>query len=80
MHDRKTFSPVNHIVNVFLILFVVSSLFSALFLTSCAGNKTEITLTGNSNTVNTTATTEKKSDTNLDAAGAGVSNGEVTGK
>ena len=59
---------------------VFISLMVGLFLTSCAGNKTEITLTGDSNTINTAATTEKKSDTNLDAAGAGVSNGGVTGK
>ena len=75
MYDRKTFSPVNHIVNVFLILFVVSLLFSALFLTSCAGNKTEIAITGNSNTINTAATTEKKSDTKVDAAGSGYGDG-----
>lgn len=50
------------------LLFLLAS---ALFLSSCAGNKTEITLTGNSNTINTAATTEKKSDTKVDAAGSG---------
>ena len=50
------------------LLFLITS---ALFLSSCAGNKTEITLTGNSNTINTAATTEKKSDTKVDAAGSG---------
>ena len=63
-----------------LTILLLSVFVAALFLTSCAGNKTEITLTGNSNTVNTAATTEKKSDTNLDAAGAGAGNGGVTGK
>ena len=50
------------------LLFLITS---ALFLSSCAGNKTEIAITGNSNTINTAATTEKKSDTKVDAAGSG---------
>ena len=52
-------------------IVILSAFTIALFLTSCAGNKTESTRTGNSNTINTAATTEKKSDTKVDAAGSG---------
>ena len=77
MHDRKDYITPSQIATTHIILSLLSF---SLILTSCTGNKTEITLTGDSNTINTAATTEKKSDTNLDAEGAGVSNGGVTGK
>lgn len=70
MYNQK-----DHITTTLVLLSFLS--FSFLF-TSCAGNKTEITLTGSNNTINTAATTEKKSDTQLDATGAGAGNGGVT--
>ena len=49
---------------------------AAFSLSWCAGNKTEITLTGDNNTITTSAATDKKSDTSIDAAGSG--SGSVT--
>ncbi len=75
MYDHEDRITPRQIATTFVLLSLLSFSF---LLTSCAGNKTEITLTGNSNTINTAATTDKKSDTNLDATGAGAGNGGVT--
>ena len=40
-------------------------------LSSCAWNDIKITLNGDHNTVNTSSSTDKKSDTAVDAAGSG---------
>ena len=49
------------------ILFI----FSLLALSSCAGNKTEITLKGDNNTINTSAATDKTSETPIKVSGSG---------
>ena len=49
----------------------LSILALTMILSACAGNKTEITLTGDNNTINTSAATDRKSETSVDAAGSG---------
>ena len=53
----------------------IPAVLSLLFLCSCAGNKSEtnLTLTGNNNTITTaqTPTTHKTSETKTDVAGSG---------